>query len=252
MNGALQGRVIIVTGAGAGIGLGILRAVVAAGARATGFYLSDDSAAVIEGEGARAIRADVRDPARLAAAIGEVRTVDGALHGLVSNAGVTLTSPFLEADPAEWDALWKTNQRSVLAGCQAAARIMAADGQGGALVNVSSVHATASDHGYEGYAGTKGAITAMGRAMAWSLGLHGIRVNTISPGLTMTEKVAEVARDPDTAAKFRSWHANGEVPSTQEIGQLAVFLLSDAASALNGIEIVADKGTTARLCNVGT
>lgn len=252
MTGVLQDKVVVVTGAGAGIGLGILRAVIQAGARATGLYLSDKSAAVIEAEGARAIQADVRDPARLADAIKGVRAAEGALHGLVNNAGVTLTAPFLEADPEEWDSLWQTNQRSVLAGCQAAARIMAADGQGGALVNVSSVHATASDHGYEAYAGTKGAITAMARAMAWSLGPHGIRVNTLSPGLTLTEKVADVARDPDLAATFSSWHADGQVPTTDEMGALAVFLLSDAASALNGIEIVADKGTTARLCNVGT
>lgn len=252
MSGVLQDKVVIVTGAGAGIGLGILKAAVAAGARTTGIYLSGDSASVIEREGARAIQADVRDPGRLAAAIREVREIEGALHGLVSNAGVTLTTPFLKADPAEWETLWQTNQRSVLIGCQAAARIMAADGQGGSLVNVSSVHATASDHGYEGYAGTKGAITAMGRAMAWSLGPYGIRVNTLSPGLTMTEKVAEGARDPDTAAMFRGWHAGGEVPSTAEMGRIAVFLMSDDALALNGIEIIADKGTTARLCNVGT
>lgn len=188
------------------------------------------------------VRADVRDPASLANAIGAVREAEGRLDGLVNNAGLTLTAPFLEAEVEMWNTLWETNQRSVLVGCQAAARIMVADGRGGALVNVSSVHATSSDHGYEAYAGTKGAITAMARAMSWSLGPHGIRVNTLSPGLTLTEKVAKVAEDPDTAETFRSWHANGEIPSVDEMGDLAVFLLSDAASALNGIEIVADQG----------
>lgn len=88
--------------------------------------------------------------------------------------------------------------------------------------------------------------------MAWSLGPHGIRVNTLSPGLTMTEKVAAVAAEPANAALFASWHADGQVATVDEVAQVAAFLLSGAASALTGLEIIADKGTTARLCNVGT
>ncbi len=115
-----------------------------------------------------AIKADNRNPKDLVAAIKQARAETGRLDGLLNNAGVTLTAPFLEADVAMWDQLWETNQRSVLVGCQAAARIMVEHKRVGVLVNVFSVHGSASGQSYEDYAGTQGAICAMGRAMAWS------------------------------------------------------------------------------------
>ncbi|MHA3979094.1 SDR family NAD(P)-dependent oxidoreductase [Halovulum sp. GXIMD14794] len=247
MSGVLQDRVVIVTGAGAGIGLGILRQAVAAGARVTGFDVSDEGRARVEAEGARFARVDVADPEGFAAAIVEVHARDGRLDGLVNNAGVTETAPFLELDLALAERLWRINQRSVLVGCQAAARLMVADGRPGALVNIASNHARATDAGFECYAASKGAITAMTRAMAWSLGPHGIRVNALCPGLTMTEKVRELAGDPALAQAFRNWHATGEVSSVDDIGAAAVYLLGDGSAALTGAEIVADRAMSARL-----
>ena len=132
------------------------------------------------------------------------------------------------------ESLWTVNQRSVLAGCQMAARIMVADGTPGALVNIGSVHARSGNPGMEGYAGTKGAISAMGRAMAWSLGPHGIRVNALCPGLTQTETVLQAMQDPATAAELCSWHATNRVSTVEDIGNAAVFLLSDLSAALTG------------------
>ncbi|SHH14455.1 SDR family NAD(P)-dependent oxidoreductase [Cognatishimia maritima] len=251
MTTTLQGRTIIVTGAGSGIGLGVLKAVLAEGAVAVGIDYSDKAEATIREAGGLPFITDVRDAEAFAGAIKQARAETGRLDGMVNNAGLTLTAPFLDAEIEMWDQLWLTNQRSVLVGCQTAARIMVDDGRPGSLVNVASVHATASDLSYEGYAGTKGAIRAMGASMAWSLGPHRIRVNTLSPGLTMTEHVARVAEDPDTAKLFQSWHTDGAVPEVAEVAQAAVFLLSDASAALTGTEIVADKGTLARVCNVG-
>ncbi len=251
MSGVLENRTIVVSGAGSGIGLGILKAVLAEGATAFGLFNSESSGDKVRSLGATAIRADVREPAQLSAAIQNARDVSGRLDGLVNNAGLTLTAPFLDAEIEMWDQLWRTNQRSILVGSQAAAKIMVADGRRGCLLNISSVHGTASDQSYEAYAGTKAAIVAMGRAMAWSLGPKGIRVNTLSPGLTMTETVTRVAEDPATAELFRSWHADGQTATVEEVAQTALFLLSDASAALTGTEIIADKGTLARLCNVG-
>lgn len=218
MNG-LEGKVIAVTGAGAGIGAGILRAVQDAGARAWGLEMTEAGLDRVREAGAGAVAVDVTDTERLRAALRQVREEAGQLDGLVNNAGVTLTAPFLEAETEMWERLWRTNQRSVLVGCQEAARIMVADGRGGALVNVASVHGSASDRGYEGYAATKGGILAMSRAMAWSLGEHGIRVNALSPGLTMTEGVSGAAEDPAARRLFASWHADGQVgTSVDEIG----------------------------------
>ncbi|WP_171208556.1 MULTISPECIES: SDR family NAD(P)-dependent oxidoreductase [unclassified Ruegeria] len=251
MSGSLENKVIIVTGAAAGIGLGILKAVIGAGARATGFDISSDGLRRIRCAGAEAMQVDVTDAQALTEAIQDVRAREGRLDGLVSNAGITEMAPFLEADIDHWDKLYRVNQRSVLVGCRAAARIMAEDGTKGALVNIASVHADATDHGFEGYAATKGAIVAATRAMAWSLGPQGIRANCLSPGLTMTERAASAAEDPAIDQMFRSWQANGTVPTPDDMGALAVFLLSDAAYALNGANIVADQATSARLFGVG-
>ena len=242
----LTGRNIILTGGGAGIGLGILRQCVGQGARV--FVLERDAArrAVIEGEGGIFRQTDVGDAADLRAAIAEGHAL-GTLQGLVNNAGITIQKPFAEMTEAEMDLLWRVNQRAVLIGCQVAAPLIGASG-GGAIVNIASNHARASDMGYEAYAGTKGAIVAMTRAMAWSFGRLGIRVNALAPGLTMTEAVQAVAdADPARAADFRSWHATSAVNTPDDVGRAAAFLLSPAAAAFSGAELIADQGMSARL-----
>ncbi|MHA3979050.1 SDR family NAD(P)-dependent oxidoreductase [Halovulum sp. GXIMD14794] len=246
MNGPLTGKTVIVTGAGAGIGLGILRQCLAWGANVTGFDICASAGKKIEAEGGCFAQVDVGDPDALRDAIAQVAARKGALHGLVSNAGITIQKPFAEMTVEEMDLLWRVNQRAVMVGAQAAAPLVRQSG-GGAIVNIASNHARASDQGYEAYAGTKGAITAMTRAMAWSLGPMGIRVNALAPGLTMTENVAKAAEDPVRAAEFRDWHATGRVNSVDEVGRLAAFLLSDAAIAMTGAELIADQGMSARL-----
>lgn len=251
----LDGKHIIVTGAGAGIGLGIAQQCRAAGAQVTGFDINPAGRAKLDALGAEFVQLDVADTAAFEAAILAANTRVGRLDGLVNNAGVTIKTPFLEMTLAQMETLWSVNQRSVLVGCQAAAKIMVNAGQGsreasggaGAIVNIASNHARATNPGHEGYAGTKGAIVAMTRAMAWSLGPHGIRVNALCPGMTQTEVVIEAMKDPANAANFQSWAADNKVSTVQEIGDAAVFLLSDAASALNGADIIADRAMSSLL-----
>ncbi|WP_417271651.1 SDR family NAD(P)-dependent oxidoreductase [Celeribacter sp.] len=242
----LDKKHIIVTGAGAGIGLGIAKACRAAGAKVTGIDINPDGAKVLADIGAHFMQVDVTDLDRFEDAIDQAHQHAGRLDGMVNNAGVTIKAPFLEMTREQMETLWTVNQRSVLVGSQAAGRIMAAAGTG-AIVNLSSVHARATNPGHEGYAGTKAAIAAMTRAMAWSLGPMGVRVNSICPAMTRTEIVDAAMEDPANDALFRSWTADGEVTTVDEIGALAVFLLSDAGSALNGSEVVADRGMSALL-----
>lgn len=244
-------KVIIVTGAASGIGRGVLRMARAAGARVAGIDVAAGAEDRIVAEGGQSYLVDVGDPTAFAATIDRIRADFGRLDGLVNNAGITRAPDFLGADVAEWDLLWQVNQRSVLVGAQAAARIMVKDGRGGTIVNIASNHARASDVGYEAYAGTKGGIVAMTRAMAWSLGRHGIRVNALCPGLTLTDHVADVARDPAVARDFNSWHATGQVNTVDQVGHVAAFLLSDASAAISGAEILADQGMVARLGALG-
>jgi len=241
----LENRHIIVTGAGAGIGLGVARQCVAAGATVTGMDWKTDGKDQLTRLGAHFMQVDVMKPEQFQEAVVIAHDRVGRLDGMVNNAGTTIKRDFLEMSVEDMDMLWEVNQRSVLVGTQAAARLMV--GKGGSIVNLASVHATTSNPGHEAYAGTKGAIKAMTRSMAWSLGPRGVRVNTLSPAMTQTEIVIDAMKDPENAETFRSWGADHDVSTVDEIGAAAVFLLSNAASALNGTDLVADRAMTALL-----
>ncbi|AFV00520.1 SDR family NAD(P)-dependent oxidoreductase [Simiduia agarivorans] len=246
----LAGKVVIVTGAAAGIGWGIAKTCAHAGAHVVLADINDAGTRVSElvekGCSAEALRLDVSDPSAISAAVDSVFRKHGRIDGLVNNAGVTLEGDFLSFSLEKLNCLFEVNQRSVFLLSQAVARVMQ---PGSAIVNIASNHAGASVAGYEMYAGTKAAIVAMSRAMAWSLGSKGIRVNSLSPGLTHTEAVARVAADnPGLAASFNKMHADNRYASVEEIGNLAAFLLSENAAALTGADLVADHGLSASLC----
>lgn len=252
----MEGKVIIVTGGCSGIGWGITRlaaergATVIAGQRSLSGQERIDGL-VAKGKDAHFLPLDVSDPDRVNAFVDEVRNRFGRIDALINNAGITIECDFFQMPLEDLDKLWNTNVRSIFLMSQAAARHMVDDGNGGAIVNISSNHGTASVPGYEMYAGTKGAISAMTRSMAWSLGMHKIRVNTLSPGLTMTEDVQQVAKErPHLQTVFNELHATRDVASVDEIAQAVLFLASDDSSAITGTEIIADKGLTAQLCRM--
>jgi len=258
--GSLAGRVVLVTGGGAGIGRGIVEACHDAGARVVVGTLEPD-ASYPDREGVDARTLDVADPDAVRAWVNGAAERHGRIDGLVNNAGITLHAPFLDTPLSDLERLWAINQRAPYLAAQAVARcVLEGPTRGGegsdvdaptrcSIVNIASNHARASDADYEMYAATRAAIVAMTRAMAWSLGPHGIRVNSLSPGLTLTEAVAAVAAcDPAVEATFRSWHATGRrYNRAADLGACAAFLLSDASVAVNGADLVADQGMSARL-----
>lgn len=249
----MQGKVIIVTGGCSGIGWGIARMAAQRGATVIAGQRSVDSGkariATLQDEGfdAHFLQLDVSDPERVESFVTEVHDRFGKIDILINNAGITIEQDFLEMPLEKLDMLWNVNVRSIFLMSQHVARLMVADGVKGSIVNISSNHGTASVPGYEMYAGTKGAIGAMTRAMAWSLGPKGIRVNTLSPGLTMTEDVQKVAEDPRLAKVFNDMHATRDVASVDDIAEATLFLASDAAAAITGTEVIADKGLSALL-----
>ncbi len=251
--GFLQDKIVIVTGGCSGIGWGITQACVKAGASVIACQRSESGAERIDGlvaEGFRAefMRADVSDPESISSFVAAVHEKYGRIDALVNNAGITIECDFFEMPLEKLDMLWATNQRSVFLMSQAVARHMKELG-GGHIVNVSSNHSVASVSGYEMYAATKGGISAMTRAMAWSLGKYGIRVNTLSPGLTMTEAVQQVTVDkPHLIKPFNDMHATGQVSSVEDIANVAAFLISNLSNAITGTDIVADQGVAAQLC----
>ena len=248
MSSELANKLVIVTGGGAGIGRGIAERCHDAGARVVVGTL-EDNAEFADREAIDCRQLDVGNAEAIGPWLDAVIKDHGPIDGLVNNAGVTITAPFLTMSLEDLETLWRVNQRSVFLMSQAVARTMVQGGHPGSIVNIASNHAGASTAGYEMYAGTKGAIVAMTRSMSWSLGQHGIRVNSLSPGLTRTEAIANgPASNPDTEAMFRSWHASNRYNTVQEVGNCAVFLLSDAASALTGSDMLVDQGMSAQLC----
>lgn len=253
MSGALQDKLILITGAAAGIGLGIARACANAGASLIVTDINYDRliettrSLVDDSKGLHTVKLDVSDADQVCEFFGSLGDRFDRLDGVVNNAGITLQDDFFDFAEEQLERLWTTNLRSVFLVCQHAGRFMKERG-GGSIVNVGSSHSVAGVPGYEMYAATKGGVVAMTRAMCWSLGRHGIRVNTLSPGLTHTEEVAGIAESrPDLAEKFAAMHPAGRYATVDEIGDIAIFLLSDGAAAINGAEIVADHGQSALL-----
>ncbi len=239
----LTGKSIVVTGGGAGIGLGIVRQCIAAGADVTVLEINSNAQDAVANVGADFVQVDVRDADALATVVAGLDRCDG----LVNNAGITIQTPLSELSLEDMDKLWSINQRAVLLLSKLLTDKLAASGAG-SIVNIASNHAKASARDYEAYAGTKGAIVAMSRALAWSLGPKNIRVNALAPGLTMTEAVTKVAESHDGMMEtFNSLHATGRVNSVDDIGKVAAFLLSEASAAITGSEIIADQGMSARL-----
>ncbi len=249
----LKNKIVIVTGGCSGIGWGISQAATAVGATVIACQRSLNGqdridTLVSKGFEAEFIQCDISKPDQIARFIEDVIAKHGRIDALVNNAGVTIEGDFFDFPLEKLETLWVTNQRSTFLLSQAAAHHMRKAGKGN-ILNISSNHSHASVPGYEMYAATKGAISAMARAMSWSLGPHGIRVNTLSPGLTMTEAVQDVADNNPTLAKaFRELHATKEVSTVEDIANIAVFLISDLAKAITGQEIIADQGVAAQLC----
>lgn len=251
----LKDKIVIVTGGCSGIGWGITQAAVSAGATVIACQRSlngkDRIKQLIDkGHKAEFRQCDVSDNVQTDAFIEGIKKDYGRIDVLINNAGVTIEDDFFEFTLEKLEMLWTTNLRSVFLLSQAAARYMREAGKGN-ILNISSNHSQGSVPGYEMYAATKGGIAAMTRAMCWSLGPHGIRVNTLSPGLTMTEAVTDVMQNkPGLEKTFSALQATGEVCTTEDIANIAVFLVSDLAKGITGQEIVADQGTSALLCRI--
>jgi len=250
----LLNKRICITGAAAGIGLGIAKACANAGASLVLTDIDYDRLVAVaqeldlEPNRITTIQLDVSSSDDIKHFFKSLEDNNETLNGVVNNAGITVVKDFLSFPESDLERLWKTNLRSTFIVCQQVGKLMSQQ-KGGSIVNVSSNHARASIPGYEMYTATKAGIIGMTRAMSWSLGQHGIRVNTLSPGLTQTEAIAKlVAERPEFQQKFNDIHATGRYATVTEIGNVAVFLLSDDAASITGADLVADHGLSSLLC----
>jgi len=248
----LDGRVALVTGSSAGIGLALARGLGQAGA--TVVLNGRDAARLatarqaLAGEGltvhARAF--DVCDPAAVAAAVAAIESDLGAIDILVNNAGLQRRAPFHEFPLADWQELMRTNVDSMFIVGQAVAQRMVVRRRG-RIINICSVQSELGRPNIAPYTASKGAVKMLTKGMAIDLGPHGITVNGLGPGYFKTELTAPLVAD----AAFSAWLIN-RTPSRRwgevdELAPAAVFLASDAACFVNGHILYVDGGVTATL-----
>ena len=187
----LSEKVVIVTGAGGGLGAGIARVCSREGARVVVADIRGDAAqAVAESlPGASlGVACDVGDGDAQARLVEQAIAHFGRIDGLVNNAGINFAKPFLDTSEAEWERIIRVDLRAVFFLSQKVCRQMLAQAQpGGSIVNISSVHSQAALPGAGPYDAAKGGVVAMGKSLAVELAPLGIRVNAISPGLLNTQ-----------------------------------------------------------------
>jgi NAD(P)-dependent dehydrogenase (short-subunit alcohol dehydrogenase family) len=232
-------RVVLVTGAGHGIGRAIAERFASEGARVVVNDLDDARAAEVAGvlHGAIAIAADVAIKAQVDAMFDRVEAEFGPLDVLVNNAGnIHAARHFLESDEAWWDQLLGVNLKGAYLCSLRAAQPMARR-RSGVILNMSSGGATRAHRGNVAYDASKGGIEAMTRAMALDLAPYGVRVNAIVPGLIRTYDLS-----PEAAAERGAVVPMGRLGTPDDLAGPTVFLATDDARYITGACLVVDGG----------
>ncbi|AEI41714.1 SDR family NAD(P)-dependent oxidoreductase [Paenibacillus mucilaginosus] len=254
----LEEQVVIVTGAGKGIGRGIAEQFASEGAMVIVATLvpeeGRETESAIRERGGKAIfiETDVSSEVSIIRMMDHTARTCGRIDVLVNNAGITVFKPLLEATVEEWEKVMNIDLRGVFLCSKYAALQMKKQGKG-AIINISSNHAKATLPDTEMYAAAKAGVNGMTRSMALSLGKHGIRVNAICPGFTDTPHYRKWLQASGHASvveeEVLALHAGSRISTPGDIARLAVFLASDEAEMITGTEMLIDGGMSARLYN---
>jgi glucose 1-dehydrogenase len=244
----LGGRVVVITGGSQGIGEACARRLVRDGAAVALWDVADGAgealAAELRSVGGNAIyqHCDVARKAEVDAALAATMAALGPVDGLVNNAGIFKAATFLDITEADWDAVIDVNLKGAFLVGQAVARGMAAAGRG-AIVNMSSVNGLLAIPTIASYNASKGGINQLTRVMALALAEFGVRVNAVAPGTIATELAKNaVLTSEEARARILSRTPMKRLGEPGEIADVAVFLLSDAASYMTGEIVVVDGG----------
>ncbi len=245
---ALKNKVAIVTGAGSGFGAAIARAYIEQGAKVVLADLREDAARAVASElgpNASPVKCDVSRFDDVQAMARHCVSTFGAPQILVNNAGTThRNQSMLEVDEDTFDRVFAVNVKSIFHTTRAIAPLMK-PGKDGVILNVGSVGGIRPRPGLTWYNSSKGAVKVMTKSMAVELANDGIRVNLIAPVMAATGLLGEFMGVPDTAenrARFVSTIPLGRMCAPEDVANAAVFLASDAARFLPGIEMPVDGG----------
>ncbi len=242
-------QVIVVTGAGRGLGAGIARRFALAGAVTvihchTSQASADKLVEEIQAGGGSAFSfsADLTNQEQVEGLFQQTWQRFARLDVVVNNAGCYPVTPLLEIKPEDWDGVISTNLRSVFLCTQSAARLFIAQGRGGSIINISSIEGTFPAWGHSHYNAAKAGVLMFTRSVARELGQHQIRVNAISPGL-----IGRPGLEQDWSDGVERWKKTAplvRLGQPEDVADACLFLASPAARWITGIDLVVDGGVS--------
>ena len=246
--GVLDSRVAIVTGAASGFGAEISRHYVTEGAKVVVADMNEQGAKAVAtelGDSAIAVKCDVSKSAEVNNLVAETIRKFGKVDIVVNNAGYTHKNrPLLEVDEATFDRMFDVNVKSIFLMTHAVVPEMRKNGKG-VIINIGSVSGIRPRPGLVWYSASKAAANLMSKAMAVELGPDNIRVNAICPVMSPTGMIADFMGMPDTPenrSKFTGSIPLGRLATPTDIAKATVYLASDQADFITGIELPVDGG----------
>ena len=249
--GQLAGKVAIITGAGSGFGTGMAEAYVREGAKVIVADINVEAGERVAkslGAHAKAVATDVANGASVQAMVQACVESFGVPDIVINNAGTThRNQPMLQVDEQTFDRVFNVNVKSIYHMAHAVVPVMRARGKGGLIINVGSTAGIRPRPGLCWYNSSKGAVNLLSKAMAVELAPDKIRVNALCPVMGATALLEDFMGMPDTAenrARFLSTIPLGRLCEPRDMAAAAVFLATDEAEFLTGLEMPIDGGRT--------
>jgi glucose 1-dehydrogenase len=246
---SLKGKVAIVTGGNSGIGMAVTLALAGAGANVAIDYVCNEQATeelerqcAALGDQAIGVEADVSKVADLQMLVDRTVKELGRVDIMVNNAGIETRTSVLDTTESQFERVMEINLKSAFFGTQIAAKQMIAQGGGGRIINISSVHEDWPMPGNAAYCLSKGGMRMLTRQAGIELGPHNILVVGVGPGAVATPINTQTMADPEKMKTLDAAIPVGRMAQPQEIGSVVAFLAGDGASYLNATTIFVDGG----------
>ncbi|MCD9023779.1 SDR family NAD(P)-dependent oxidoreductase [Cohnella silvisoli] len=243
----LAGKVAVITGGTAGIGAGIAKLFAQEGANVTVVGRNRERGLqvvrAIESSGSKGmfIQADVGVKEDTVRYIDETLSAFGGLHIMVNNAAIIHQAQVVDTLEEDWELIIRNNLTSCFLGSKYAAQAMIKQGEGGRIINVSSIHATLSEPSCSAYTAAKGGIEAFTRTLATELAPHKITANILAPGATYTELTLPMYTPSVKEALFKRIPLK-DIAQPEDIAHAALYLASDESRYMTGSTLTIDGG----------
>jgi meso-butanediol dehydrogenase / (S,S)-butanediol dehydrogenase / diacetyl reductase len=239
-----EGKVVIVTGAGSGIGAGTARRFLQEGAFVTlngrREHKLQETIAGFDAAKSLIHPGDVSDEVYVKRLVEDTITKCGKLDVFVNNAAIAIFGPFAQTTTQDWRKLMATDLDSVYFGAREALPHLLKTK--GSIINVSSVSGLGGDWGLSSYNAAKGAITNFTRSLALEYGSRGVRINAVAPSLTSTDATVDIEKNEAVMAAFRDRLPIGRSATPDQVAGVIAFLASEDAIFINGVNLPIDGG----------